>query len=762
MCSAINHAHQKGIIHRDIKPSNVMVTLNGDKPLVKVIDFGIAKATQGKLTDKTLFTRFEQFIGTPVYMSPEQASTSGTDIDTRSDIYALGILLYELLTGKPPFDAKSLASAGYEEMRRIIREVEPPKPSSRLSTVMGEERTLLAKARHIEPGKVNRMVEPDLDWIVMKAIEKDRARRYETANGLAQDIQRFLADEPVSATPPSAAYRFRKFARRNKTALRVAAGIAVLLIAATAVSSWLAIRATTAETLAQGRLLEKDAALEDAQALIAFLTEVFRSPDPTRDGKDIKVVELLKASARKLDTGLASQPERRMHLQLALGVTYLSLGLARDAIPLFEKARDDFRAVHGPEHRLTLGAMQVLANAYEAAERKDDALHLREVVVEIRSRVVGAEDAATLSAMGNLAASYSDAGRRQKALELREKVLDLSRKVNGPEHPETFSALGNLANSYAETGRPQEAHKLYGDVLELSRRVNGREHPNTLFSILNLALSMEEAGQGEEALKLREELVELSRKVYGMEHRDTRQWMNNLAERLDAVGRVKEALKLREELLPARREFDGLEHRDTLGAMTNLAVSLALTGALQEAIDLQEKALVLKRRLMKKGDPFREIALEHMEMLYTMDHRPEKATEIRKEIDELKGTATAQPPSASRSKEAAPAPAVKDIKALEKALEDIRQSQDAKPADKVSAMTALAAAYVADGSGRKAIKLAEEALALARSVLPAGDPRTKNAMNVLIPPYKLVGLDAEAAKLEEELRALSNSTPGPE
>ena len=222
VCSAINHAHQKGVIHRDIKPSNVMVTLHGDRPVVKVIDFGIAKATQGKLTDKTLFTRFEQFIGTPVYMSPEQASLSGLDIDTRSDIYALGILLYELLVGKPPFDSKSLLSAGYEEMRRIIREVEPVKPSSRLSTIAGDDRTLIAKSRHIEPAKVSRLVEPDLDWIVMKAIDKDRASRCETANAFAQDIKRFLSDEPVSATPPSAGYQFRKFARRNKAALRVA------------------------------------------------------------------------------------------------------------------------------------------------------------------------------------------------------------------------------------------------------------------------------------------------------------------------------------------------------------------------------------------------------------------------------------------------------------------------------------------------------------------------------------------------------------
>ncbi len=230
VCSAINHAHQKGVIHRDIKPSNVMVTLHGDKPVVKVIDFGIAKATQGRLTARTLFTRFEQFIGTPAYMSPEQTALSGLDIDTRSDIYALGVLLYELLVGRPPFDAKWLVSAGYEEMRRIIREVEPVKPSSRLSTLSGQERTQLAKARHIEPEKLGRLVDPDLDWIVMKAIEKDRTRRYDTANAFAEDIRRHFASEPVIACPPSELCRFRKLVRRNKVAFAVG-GIVAFLIA---------------------------------------------------------------------------------------------------------------------------------------------------------------------------------------------------------------------------------------------------------------------------------------------------------------------------------------------------------------------------------------------------------------------------------------------------------------------------------------------------------------------------------------------------
>jgi hypothetical protein len=238
VCHAIQHAHQKGIIHRDIKPSNILVTLHDGVPMPKVIDFGIAKATLGRLTDQTLFTAFEQFIGTPAYMSPEQAELSGLDIDTRSDIYSLGVLLYELLTGRPPFDPKTFLLGGLDEIRRIIREVEPPRPSARLTTLTEVDRTSVAKLRATAPAQLSTLLRGDLDWIVIRCLEKDRKRRYETASALVADIERHLRHEPVVARPPSAAYLLRKLVRRHKLAFGAAAGVALALVAGLAVSTW--------------------------------------------------------------------------------------------------------------------------------------------------------------------------------------------------------------------------------------------------------------------------------------------------------------------------------------------------------------------------------------------------------------------------------------------------------------------------------------------------------------------------------------------
>jgi serine/threonine protein kinase len=266
VCNAIQHAHQKGIIHRDIKPSNILVTLHDGVPVPKVIDFGVAKAIQSeRLTDLTFVTRFEQMIGTPLYMSPEQAEMSGLDIDTRSDIYSLGVLLYELLTGRTPFDPEKLMRQGLDEMRRAIRELEPPKPSTYVSTMAGDARTTLAQHRQVDSVRLLGQIRGDLDWIVMKCLEKDRSRRYDTSHGLAADIKRHLNNEPVLARPPSAAYRFQKAWRRNKLAFAAAAAVVCALILGVVVSTGQAVRATQAER-EQSRLRQEAEGLRANEA----------------------------------------------------------------------------------------------------------------------------------------------------------------------------------------------------------------------------------------------------------------------------------------------------------------------------------------------------------------------------------------------------------------------------------------------------------------------------------------------------------------
>src|SRR5262249_5668829 len=303
VCRAVQHAHQKGIIHRDLKPSNILVTVIDGVAVPKVIDFGVAKATGASLTERTIYTAFQQFIGTPLYMSPEQADLAGADVDTRSDIYSLGVLLYELLTGTTPFDQETFRQAAFDEVRRIIREQEPPKPSTRLSSLGATQATVSAN-RRADARQLDRAIRGELDWIVMKALEKDRARRYETANGLARDIQRYLHDEPVEPCPPSAGYRLRKLARKHRAAIVILAGFAAVIIIAAIVSTLLAIRATTAERLASQRLRESEEARRQAEVVSRRLVDIFRRPHPSPDGRQGKVGALPRQAARDPAAGV--------------------------------------------------------------------------------------------------------------------------------------------------------------------------------------------------------------------------------------------------------------------------------------------------------------------------------------------------------------------------------------------------------------------------------------------------------------------------
>jgi tetratricopeptide (TPR) repeat protein len=558
VCQAIQSAHQKAIIHRDLKPSNVLVTLHHGEPMVKVIDFGVAKATNQKLTEKTLFTNHAAMIGTPAYMSPEQAEMSSLDVDTRTDIYALGVILYELLAGSLPFPEQRLRSLGYGEIRRVIMEEEPERPSTRLGTLTLEQKSVVARNRGEGLATLCKLLQGDLDWVAMKCLEKDRRRRYETALDLAADLKRHLENEPVTARPPSAAYRLGKAFRRNKLFFTAGAAVMAALVLGIAFSSWQAARANKEARRANAAVQaamkiakEANASAEEANAVSLFMADVFRSADPdyTNSNRNITVIQCLAIATNKLETDFHAAPFAKARLESTLGKTYFGLGLYHEAVSLFEKSLAFCRTAYGPEGTNTLVNMNHLGLAYSKTDRIKEAIKINEEVLGATRKVFGSESQQTLNVLNNLSLFYRQSGRPVEAIKMMEEVLALRRKVNGPEDFYTIHALHNLASLCLEADRKEEAIKMQEEVLKLRRKVNGPEHPDTIKGMGMLAVSYRKAGKLEEAKKLLEETLTLFLKAVGPDHPATWTALEQLASTCDDLGRHEDALRLRKELV---------------------------------------------------------------------------------------------------------------------------------------------------------------------------------------------------------------------
>jgi tetratricopeptide (TPR) repeat protein len=533
VCQAIQHAHQKGVIHRDIKPSNVLVTSHDGKPVAKVIDFGVAKAIHQQLTDRTIYTQFAQMIGTPLYMSPEQAEMSGLDIDTRSDIYSLGVLLYELLTGTTPLKRKSLAAVAYDEIRRLIREEEPPKPSQRLST--SDTLPSVAACRKMEPAKLTRMMRGELDWIVMKALEKDRTRRYETASGLAQDVQRYLADELVEARPPSAGYRLRKFARKNRAALTTAAAMVLLLLAGVAASLWQAQKArAAAEAEKQAKETAEDREAE-TQAVLDFVeTRIIAPARPEGQegglGRDVMLRRAIEEALKHVETSFRNQPLIEARLRVTLGKSFYYLGEEKVASDQFQAARTIYTLHRGPDHPDTLTCMHELVMIIAHANRAREALELCKETVRLREGKLGRNHQDTLSSRILLACMHRHIGQYDIALTLDEETLKLCQETLGSDHPQTLCCMSGLGDGYTCLGRDGEALKVFQKVLDVQKAKLGPNDPETLNTMTHVAGCYWALDQYAECIPLCNQLLRVREKVLGPEHRTTLWLMANFAE----------------------------------------------------------------------------------------------------------------------------------------------------------------------------------------------------------------------------------------
>jgi len=528
VCEGVQHAHQKGIIHRDLKPSNVLVTIQDDRPVPKIIDFGVAKATAQHLTERSLFTELGVLIGTPEYMSPEQAEMGGLDIDTRTDVYALGVLLYELLTAALPFDRKDLRQAGIAEIQRIIREKEPPRPSTRI-TQPGPASTEAAKNRHTEPRRLVSELRGDLDWITMRALEKDRTRRYQTANALAADVHRHMNNEPVSAGPPSAAYRAGKFVRRHRFGVTTAVAL-VLLLAASALAL-----GVQAQRIAR----ERDRANHEAEAarqVSDFLVGLFRVSDPDQArGNTVTAREILDRGASKIDQDLRTQPLVQARLMSTMGRVYESLGLYDQALPLLESALATRRRLHGEEHLevaeslIGLGGLRWHKGEYEAARP------LLEGGLKQRERLLGPESPLVADSLHNLGNLLWSRGEYEEARLLLGRALAI-REKNVPAGPEVASTLNSLGAIAYKQGDYAEARRMWERTLAIREKNLGPDHPLIGQTLNNLAAAHTFTNDPAGARPLLERAVRIQEKVLGPKHPDLASALMNLGDVVSVLG----------------------------------------------------------------------------------------------------------------------------------------------------------------------------------------------------------------------------------
>jgi eukaryotic-like serine/threonine-protein kinase len=625
-CEGVQHAHQKAIIHRDLKPSNILVVEVDGRPMPRIIDFGLAKAIPVQADgEPTQFTEAGAFVGTRGFMSPEQTDPNISDVDTRTDVYSLGVVLYVLLTGMLPFDSEAQKKKPVDEILRTLREEDPPSPSSKINSEK-QSAASAADSRSTEPQQLAKLLHGDLDCIAMKAVERDRARRYGTPSELAADLQRYLENRPVLAQPASRAYRLKKYVQRHRVAAAVgSSGLALLVAFATAQA--VQLRRITRERDRANRITE-------------FMTSMFKVADPSEArGNTVTARELLDKASDNIETGLTSDPELRAQLMDVMGNVYGSLGLYPRAQPLLQRAFDTQRHLLGSKNPETLTSMGHLALVlyYEGHYVEAEKLYREEL--DLRTRILGRDHPDTLLTLRQLAAAVKQQGRYPEAEKMEREALDLSRRALGAEHSGTLKVINNLALTLQDEGHPAEAEKLYRQDLDVERRVMGPEHLDTIRTMGNLALALDDEERYAEAEKLQTEALDIERRVLGPAHPNALRTNANLAWTLQREGRYPQAEKLEREALDIQTRTLGPEHPDTLRTMSNLAWTLDQEGRHVQAEKLERETLEIQRRARGPEDRDTLDTLFNLGWTLHQEGRYGEAEKLEREVLERRGRA---------------------------------------------------------------------------------------------------------------------------
>ena len=597
VCQGVHHAHQKGVIHRDLKPGNLLVTEIDGKPVAKIIDFGVAKALQGRLTDQTLFTRFQRMVGTPRYMSPEQAAMTSVDVDTRSDVYSLGVILYELLTGQTPLLAETIATAGEYELRRLIREVDAAPPSQRVGSLTQPDLTSTANFRSTEPATLPRQLRHELDWIVLKCLEKDRQRRYDNPKELSEDLRRHLANEAVVARPPSQLYLLERLIRRHRIAFAATTAIALSLFAGLTASSLLyfhekearrravtaesneKILRTTAEKATAEALASESktrAAAAKSEQIASFLTDMLKGAGPSVAlGRDIPVLrEILEKTTRRIDADFAAQPALQAELYDVVADVNHDLGRYAEAEAALRKSIAIREKLGNPDDPDLIASVSSLGTALEMQGRLDAAETAFRRALASRRKIHQAPHANITHAIVKLGNLLHDHHKIPEATALFEEALAARDSLMDQQTLERAESIHNLGTLAIKLARYQDAESLHQLALSLRRKLSPTETPAIAGSLSDLAFICHMQLRLPESEKFDREALAINRRILGPEHPDTALTLNNLGVVLHDQRKYPEAESMLREAVAIRRKRLGETHAWTVGSLSLLALTL--------------------------------------------------------------------------------------------------------------------------------------------------------------------------------------------